>query len=261
MPSEKDGTGTAYQPCHPCGSRFVVPSEKALATTWGMTLTDLPAFAVHTITSGTEAEAVAHLQARGRSCKPVLPCCGCQASTIWSTARTPAGDRRNLRVCGHAGRHRGPGGAHGGHVLPPHAWPQSMHAAREWVTMLALWSRGHLSGYGADTFQGPLVPHCRFQRWRTISVRVFGVVHVKDSVETHRPSLSRCKHGNELVGTMGVNSARSEENKGTSPDEARVLRSTRLHPRERNPCVSASNHPAFRHRPSACAPGDRHGRG
>ena len=30
-----------------------------------MTLTDLPAFAVHTITSGTEAEAVAHLQARG----------------------------------------------------------------------------------------------------------------------------------------------------------------------------------------------------
>jgi hypothetical protein len=31
-------------------------------------LTDLPAFAVHTITSGTEAEAVAHLQARGRSC-------------------------------------------------------------------------------------------------------------------------------------------------------------------------------------------------
>ena len=32
--------------------------------------------------------------------------------------------------------------------------------------MLALWSRGHLSGYGADTFQGPLVPHCRFQRWR-----------------------------------------------------------------------------------------------
>jgi len=26
-----------------------------------MTLTDLPAFAVHTITSGTEAEAVAHV--------------------------------------------------------------------------------------------------------------------------------------------------------------------------------------------------------
>ena len=78
-----------------------------------------------------------------------------------------------------------------GHVLPPHAWPQSMHAAREWVTMLALWSRRHLSGYGADTFQGPLVPHCRFQRWRTISVRVFGVVHVNDSVETHRPRPSR----------------------------------------------------------------------
>ena len=34
----------------------------------GITLTDLPAFAVHTITSGTEAEAGAHLQARGRSC-------------------------------------------------------------------------------------------------------------------------------------------------------------------------------------------------
>ena len=28
-------------------------------------MTDLPAFAVHTITSGTEAEAVAHVQARG----------------------------------------------------------------------------------------------------------------------------------------------------------------------------------------------------
>ena len=55
--------------------------------------------------------------------------------------------------------------------------------------MLALWSRGHLSGYGADTFQGPLVPPCRFQRWRTISVRVVGVVHVNDSVETHRPKL------------------------------------------------------------------------
>jgi hypothetical protein len=108
-----------------------------------------------------------------------------------SGAQTPAGDRRNLRVCGHAGRHHGPGGAHGGHVLPPHAWPQSMHAAREWVTMLALWSRGHLSGYGADTFQRPLVPRCRFQRWRTISVRVFGVVHVKDSVKTHRPMPSR----------------------------------------------------------------------
>ena len=65
MPNEKDGTGTEYQPCHPCESRFVVTSEKALATTWGITLTDLPAFAVHTITSGTEAEAVAHLQARG----------------------------------------------------------------------------------------------------------------------------------------------------------------------------------------------------
>jgi hypothetical protein len=75
-------------------------------------------------------------------------------------------------------------------VLPPHAWPQSMHAAREWVTMLALWSRRNLSGYGADTFQGPLVPHCRFQRWRTISVRVVGVVHVNDSVETHRPRAS-----------------------------------------------------------------------
>src|SRR5688500_1663686 len=49
----------------PCESRFVVTSEKALATTWGIPLTDLPAFAVHTITSGTEAEAVAHLQARG----------------------------------------------------------------------------------------------------------------------------------------------------------------------------------------------------
>src|SRR5262249_40512269 len=95
----------------------------------------------------------------------------------------------NLRVCGHAGRHYGPGGAHGGHVLPPHAWPQAMHAAREWVTMLALWSRVNLPGYGADTFQGPLVPHCRFQLWRTSSVRVFGVVHVKDSVETDRPIL------------------------------------------------------------------------
>src|SRR5215813_1173974 len=68
LPNDKDGTGTAYQPRHPCESRFVVTSAKALATTWGMTLTDLPAFAVHTITSGTEAEAVAHLQARGRSC-------------------------------------------------------------------------------------------------------------------------------------------------------------------------------------------------
>jgi hypothetical protein len=65
LPNEKDGTGTEYQPCHPCESRFVVTSEKALATTWGITLTDLPAFAVHTITSGIEAEAVAHLQARG----------------------------------------------------------------------------------------------------------------------------------------------------------------------------------------------------
>jgi hypothetical protein len=35
------------------------------------------------------------------------------------------------------------------------------------------------------------VPHCRFQRWRTISVRVFGVVHVKDSVETHRPTVAQ----------------------------------------------------------------------
>ena len=65
MPNEKDGTGTEYQLCHPCESRFVVTSEKALATTWGITLTDLPAFAVHTITSDTEAEAVAHLQERG----------------------------------------------------------------------------------------------------------------------------------------------------------------------------------------------------
>ena len=65
MPNETDGTGTEYQPCHPCESRCVVTSEQALTTTWGITLTDLPAFAVHTITSGTEAEAVAHLQARG----------------------------------------------------------------------------------------------------------------------------------------------------------------------------------------------------
>ena len=50
-----------------------------------MTLTDLPAFAVHTITSGTEAEAVAHLQARGALVQARAPCCGCQASTIWST--------------------------------------------------------------------------------------------------------------------------------------------------------------------------------
>ena len=56
--------------------------------------------------------------------------------------------------------------------------------------MLALWNRRNLSGYGADTFQGPLVPHCPFQRWRTISVRVFGVVHVNDSVETDRPRAS-----------------------------------------------------------------------
>ena len=65
MPNATEGTGTENQPCHPYASRFVVPSEKALATTWGMTLTDLPACAVHTITSGTEAEAVAHLQAWG----------------------------------------------------------------------------------------------------------------------------------------------------------------------------------------------------
>jgi 2-dehydropantoate 2-reductase len=37
----------------------------ALATTWGIALVDMPAFAVHTITSGTEAEGVAHLRARG----------------------------------------------------------------------------------------------------------------------------------------------------------------------------------------------------
>jgi 2-dehydropantoate 2-reductase len=37
----------------------------ALATARGIALVDLPAFAVHTITTGTEAEAVAHLQARG----------------------------------------------------------------------------------------------------------------------------------------------------------------------------------------------------
>ena len=37
----------------------------ALATTWGIALTGMPAFAVHTMTSGTEADAVAHLQARG----------------------------------------------------------------------------------------------------------------------------------------------------------------------------------------------------
>lgn len=155
-----------------------------------MTLTDLPAFAVHTLTSGTEAEAVAHLQARGALVQARAPLLA-DVKPPRSGAQTPAGDRRNLRVCGHAGRHHGPGGAHGGHVLPPHAWPQSMHAAREWVTMLALWSRGHLSGYEANTFQGPLVPHCRFQRWRIINVRVFGVVHVKDSVETHRPILTR----------------------------------------------------------------------
>ena len=163
MPNDKEGKGTEYQPCPPCASRCVVTSEKALATTWGITLTDLPAFAVHTITSGTEAEAVAHLQARGALVQARAPLLA-DVKPPRSGAQTPAGDRRNLRVCGHAGRHHGPGGAHGGHVLPPHAWPQSMHAAREWVTMLALWSRGHLSGYGADTFQGPLVPHCRFQR-------------------------------------------------------------------------------------------------
>ena len=36
-----------------------------LAAQWGIALTDMPAFRVHTITSGTEAEGVAHLQARG----------------------------------------------------------------------------------------------------------------------------------------------------------------------------------------------------
>ena len=36
-----------------------------LAMQWGIALTDMPAFHVHTITSGTEAEGVAHLQARG----------------------------------------------------------------------------------------------------------------------------------------------------------------------------------------------------
>jgi 2-dehydropantoate 2-reductase len=36
-----------------------------LATRWGIALTDMPAFLVHTITSGTEAEGVEHLQARG----------------------------------------------------------------------------------------------------------------------------------------------------------------------------------------------------
>jgi 2-dehydropantoate 2-reductase len=37
----------------------------ALATARGIALVDLPAFAVHTITSGTEAESVTHLRARG----------------------------------------------------------------------------------------------------------------------------------------------------------------------------------------------------
>jgi 2-dehydropantoate 2-reductase len=37
----------------------------ALATAWGIALTDMPAFAVQTITSGTETEGVLHLQARG----------------------------------------------------------------------------------------------------------------------------------------------------------------------------------------------------
>src|SRR5262245_30181349 len=36
-----------------------------LASQQGIALTDMPAFRVHTITSGTEAEGVAHLQARG----------------------------------------------------------------------------------------------------------------------------------------------------------------------------------------------------
>jgi ketopantoate reductase len=36
-----------------------------LAAQWGIALTDMPAFRVHTITSGTEAEGVAHLQERG----------------------------------------------------------------------------------------------------------------------------------------------------------------------------------------------------
>ena len=36
-----------------------------LAAQWGIALTDMPAFHVHPITSGTEAEGVAHLQARG----------------------------------------------------------------------------------------------------------------------------------------------------------------------------------------------------
>ena len=100
----------------------------ALATTWGIALTDMPAFAVHTMTSGTEADAVAHLQSAGSArAGPRPPAADVKPAR--SGARTPAGDRRNLRVCGHAGRHCGLGGAHGGYVLPPHSWPRSMHAA------------------------------------------------------------------------------------------------------------------------------------
>jgi hypothetical protein len=54
----------------------------ALATARGIALVDLPAFAVYTITSGTEVESVAHVRARGSSGTPALLCCGCRASTI-----------------------------------------------------------------------------------------------------------------------------------------------------------------------------------
>jgi hypothetical protein len=99
---------------------------------------------VHTITSGTEAEAVAHLQARGALVQARAPLL--RMSSLHDLEhRRPLEIEETLGYVVTQAVTMGLTVPTVGHVLPPHAWPQSMHAAREWVTMLALWSRGNLS--------------------------------------------------------------------------------------------------------------------
>ena len=68
-----------------------------------------------------------------------------------------------LRVCRRAGRRRGPCGAHGGHVLPPHSWPQSVLCSARVGNPAGAMERGTIEpGRPAACRLRPLVPRCGF---------------------------------------------------------------------------------------------------
>ena len=90
-----------------------------LAAQWGIALVDMPAFPVHTISSGTEEEGVETLRERGAQMQA-------RASMQRMSSLQDLERGRQIEV------------AHGGPVLPTPEWHQSVRAARAGVTLLAL---------------------------------------------------------------------------------------------------------------------------